>query len=87
MNNTAQAWEIARDIAAHQGTGSKEWYGLAHLILTLPARIEVIEEPIDDGEPCQLTNSQVKRLIAQLDDAQLSERIEPTVEENEMNEL
>jgi len=51
MNSTAQAWEIAREIAAKQGTGSKEWYGLAHLILTLP------------------------------------QRIEPTVEENEMNEL
>lgn len=45
MNSTAQAWEIAREIAARQGTGSREWYGLAHYILTLPERIEVSEEP------------------------------------------
>jgi len=35
-----RAWEIARDIAYKQGTGSKRWYGLAHLILTLPEREE-----------------------------------------------
>lgn len=67
MNSTAQAWEIARDIAARQGTGSKEWYGLAHYILTLPDRIEPIEQENDMNEliPLQTTefNGESQRTV------------------------